>query len=180
MKKNLDQNSKAKAMWPPVTMKAGLQGRPFFCCFLTNRTWRFLKWHWFFIVMAPWRFIFYQFLVLYIEKISFLKILCYGTYVVGFQTMVIMDLWGMAFHAVVAIALILSLLFISISTYSHLFTVILNTCSRIHLPYLHQGSLGIHKCQRYGYNLNLSMAIGDNLLLAILKKNCPFSEYSIL
>ena len=24
------------------------------------------------------------------------------------------------------------------------------------------------------------MAIGDNLLLAILKKNCPFSEYSIL
>ena len=36
---------------------------------------------------------------------------------VGFQTMVIMDLWGMAFHAVVAIALILSLLFILISTY---------------------------------------------------------------
>ena len=67
--------------------------------------------------MAPWRFIFYQFLVLYIEKISFLKILCYGTYVVGFQTMVIMDLWGMAFHAVVVIALVLALLFISIWAY---------------------------------------------------------------
>ena len=63
--------------------------------------------------MAPWRFIFYQFLVLYIEKISFLKILCYGTYVVGFQTMVIMDLWGMAFHAMVVIGLIPALLFIS-------------------------------------------------------------------
>ena len=29
-----DQNSKAKAMRPPVTMKAGLQGRPFFVVFL--------------------------------------------------------------------------------------------------------------------------------------------------
>ena len=29
------------------------------------------------------------------EKNRFLKILCYGTYVVGFQTMVIMDVWGM-------------------------------------------------------------------------------------
>ena len=72
--------------------------------------------------MAPWRFIFYQFLVLYIEKISFLKILCYGTYVVGFQTMVIMDLWGMAFHAVVVIALVLALLFISIWAYCELAT----------------------------------------------------------
>ena len=51
------------------------------------------------------------------EKNRFLKILCYGTYVVGFQTMVIMDLWGMAFHAVVVIALVLALLFISIWAY---------------------------------------------------------------
>ena len=28
-KKKLDQNSKAKAMWPPITKKAGLQDRPF-------------------------------------------------------------------------------------------------------------------------------------------------------
>ena len=35
------------------------------------------------------------------EKNRFLKILCYGTYVVGFQTMVIMDLWGMFYHPVV-------------------------------------------------------------------------------
>ena len=48
------------------------------------------------------------------EKNRFLKILCYGTYVVGFQTMVIMDLWGMAFHAMVVIGLIPALLFISI------------------------------------------------------------------
>ena len=47
------------------------------------------------------------------EKNRFLKILCYGTYVVGFQTMVIMDLWGMAFHAMVVIGLIPALLFIS-------------------------------------------------------------------
>ena len=47
------------------------------------------------------------------EKNCFLKILCYGTYVVGFQTMVIMDLWGMAFHAMVVIGLIPALLFIS-------------------------------------------------------------------
>ena len=38
------------------------------------------------------------------------------TYVVGFQTMVIMDLWGMAYHSVVVIALIYILLFNSIST----------------------------------------------------------------
>ena len=37
-----------------------------------------------------------------------MKILCYGTYVVGFETMVIMDLCGMTFHAVVVIALFLS------------------------------------------------------------------------
>ena len=35
---------------------------------------------------------------------------------VGFQTMVIMDLWGMAYHPVVVIALIYILLFNSIST----------------------------------------------------------------
>ena len=34
-KKNLAQNSKAKAMWPPITKKAGLQGRPFFGVFLS-------------------------------------------------------------------------------------------------------------------------------------------------
>ena len=60
---------------------------------------------------------FCQFLLLYVEKISFLKILCYGTYVVGFETMVIMDLWGMAHHALVVIALFLLLLLESISSY---------------------------------------------------------------
>ena len=59
----------------------------------------------------------------------------------------------------------------------HLFTAILNTCSMTHLPHLHQGLLGIHKWKKYGYNLILSMAIGDNQLLAILKKNLSFSEY---
>ena len=67
--------------------------------------------------MAPFWFRFYQFLVLYIEKISFLKILCYGPEVVGFQTKVILDLWGMTFHAVVIIALVLALLLESISAY---------------------------------------------------------------
>ena len=38
-------------------------------------------------------------------------------YAVGFQTMVIMDLWGMAFHAVVVIAPFLPILFIWISAY---------------------------------------------------------------
>ena len=47
-----------------------------------------------------------------------MKILCYGTYVVGFETMVIMDLWGITFHAVVVIVLALTLLFSSISTNS--------------------------------------------------------------
>ena len=51
------------------------------------------------------------------KKNPFLKILCYGTYVVGFQTMVIMDLWGMAFHAVVVIAPFLAILFIWTSAY---------------------------------------------------------------
>ena len=51
------------------------------------------------------------------EKNRFLKILCYGTYVVGFQTMVIMDLLGMAFHAVVVIAPFLAILFIWTSAY---------------------------------------------------------------
>ena len=67
--------------------------------------------------MAPFWFRFYQFLVLYIEKISFLKILCYGPEVVGFQTKVILDLWGMTFHAAVIIALVLALLLESISAY---------------------------------------------------------------
>ena len=71
----------------------GWPSRPnFFCCFLTNRTWRFLKWHWFFIVMVPWWFIFYQFLVLYIEKNPFLKFFYYVPEFLGFQTRVILDL----------------------------------------------------------------------------------------
>ena len=40
--------------------------------------------------------------------------LCYGTHVAGFETMVIMDLWGMTFDAVVVIALFLLLLLESI------------------------------------------------------------------
>ena len=67
--------------------------------------------------MAHYWFRFYQFLVLYVEKISFLKILCYGPEVVGFQTGVILDLWGMTFHAAVVIALVLALLLESISAY---------------------------------------------------------------
>ena len=59
---------------------------------------------------------FCQFLVLHFEKKAFLKILCYGTYVVGFQTRVIIDLLGMAFHAVIVIALFLTSLFILVST----------------------------------------------------------------
>ena len=35
MKKFFDQNSKAKAKWPPVTMKAGLQGQTFLVIFLS-------------------------------------------------------------------------------------------------------------------------------------------------
>ena len=54
-------------------------------------------------------------------KTRFLKILCYGTYVDGFQTMVIMDLWGMAFHVVVVITLFLATLFISTSAYCDLY-----------------------------------------------------------
>ena len=60
--------------------------------------------------MAPLWFRFYLFLVLYIEKISFLKILCYGPEVVGFQTKVILDLWGMTFHAGIVVALEVRLL----------------------------------------------------------------------
>ena len=66
------------------------------------------------------------------EKNRFLKILCYGTYVVGFETMVIMDLWGMTFDAVVVIALFLLLLLESISSYC---AVILNL-AHITLPRL--------------------------------------------
>ena len=51
------------------------------------------------------------------EKNRFLKILCYGTYVVGFQTMVIMDLWGMFYHPVVVGARIFVLLLNFISAY---------------------------------------------------------------
>ena len=43
-----------------------------------------------------------------------MKILWYGTYVVGFETKLIVDLWGMAFHAMVVIALFLVLLLNSI------------------------------------------------------------------
>ena len=43
VKKFFDQNSKAKAKCPPVTMKAGLQGQTFFSPFLINMTQRFLK-----------------------------------------------------------------------------------------------------------------------------------------
>ena len=67
--------------------------------------------------MAHYRFRFYQFFVLYVEKISFLKILFYGPEVVGFQTKVILDLWGMTFHAAVVIALVLALLLELISAY---------------------------------------------------------------
>ena len=40
--------------------------------------------------------------------------LCYGPEQVGFQTRVILDLWGMVFHAMVAFGLGLDLLFKSI------------------------------------------------------------------
>ena len=35
VEKKLDQNSKAKAIWPPVTVKAGLQGRNVLYVFLS-------------------------------------------------------------------------------------------------------------------------------------------------
>ena len=43
--------------------------------------------------------------------------LCYGPEQVGFQTRVILDLWGMVFHAMVAFGLELDFLLDSISTY---------------------------------------------------------------
>ena len=115
VKKNLAQNSKAKAMWPPITKKAGLQDRPFLV-FSYQQDLKVLK-----IILD---FHCCGSLVIYILPVfstvpwknRYLKILCYGPEVVGFQTRVIMDLWGMAFHAVVVIALILSVLFISTST----------------------------------------------------------------
>ena len=42
---------------------------------------------------------------------AFLEFLCYGPEQVGFQTRVILDLWGMVFHAMVAFGLGLDLLF---------------------------------------------------------------------
>ena len=56
-------------------------------------------------------------LVLHIEKKAFLEILCYGPKEVGFQTRVILDLLGMAFHAMVAFGLGCDFLLKSISTY---------------------------------------------------------------
>ena len=64
--------------------------------------------------MAPLWLTFYQFLVLYIEKSPFLEILCYGSEEVGFQTRVILDLWVMVFHAMVAFGLGLDFLLKSI------------------------------------------------------------------
>ena len=55
------------------------------------------------------------------EKNRFLKILCYGTYVVGFQTMVIMDLWGMFYHPVVVRARTFVLLLDLISAYCDIY-----------------------------------------------------------
>ena len=43
-----------------------------------------------------------------------MEFLCYGPEQVGFQTRVILDLWGMVFHAMVAFGLGLDLLFKSI------------------------------------------------------------------
>ena len=65
--------------------------------------------------MACYWLKFYQFLVLYIEKKAFLEFLCYGTQQVGFQGRVILDLWGMVFHAMDAFCLEVDFLLDSIS-----------------------------------------------------------------
>ena len=51
---------------------------------------------------------------MYIEKKAFFEILCYGPEEVGFQTRVILDLWGMVFHAMVVFGLEVILLLESI------------------------------------------------------------------
>ena len=48
--------------------------------------------------MAPWWLKFYQFLVLYIEKNTFLKFFYNVPDFVRFQTRVILDLYGVPFH----------------------------------------------------------------------------------
>ena len=53
--------------------------------------------------MAPWWLKFYQFLVLYIEKNTFLKFFYYVPDFVGFQTRVILDLYGVPFHPMVVV-----------------------------------------------------------------------------
>ena len=53
--------------------------------------------------MVPWWFIFYQFLVLYIEKNTFLEFFYYVPDFVRFQTRVILDLYGVPFHAMVVV-----------------------------------------------------------------------------
>ena len=53
--------------------------------------------------MAPWWLKFYQFLVLYIEKNTFLKFFYYVPDFVRFQTRVILDLYGVPFHAMVVV-----------------------------------------------------------------------------
>ena len=45
-----------------------------------------------------------------------MEFLCYGTQQVGFQARVILDLWGMVFHAMVAFCLEVDVLLNSIST----------------------------------------------------------------
>ena len=53
--------------------------------------------------MAPWWLKFYQFLVLYIEKNTFLKFFYYVPDFVRFQNRVILDLYGVPFHAMVVV-----------------------------------------------------------------------------
>ena len=53
--------------------------------------------------MAPCWLKFYQFLVLYIEKNTFLKFFYYVPDFVRFQNRVILDLYGVPFHAMVVV-----------------------------------------------------------------------------
>ena len=52
--------------------------------------------------------------VFILVKISFLKNLCSGTQCGGFQFLLILDLWGIRFHAVVVFGLGKNLLFKSV------------------------------------------------------------------
>ena len=58
-----------------------------------------------------------------------MEFLCYGTQQLGFQARVILDLWGMVFHAMVAFCLEVDFLLNSISTCCGLVDVLECVCT---------------------------------------------------